>query len=279
MISEKVINHKMNQMFETPMCDTCGVKFDNISTLDVHMKSVHKESESNRIQRRTEMAKYAANSLKNAKEHSVNESKKWQAEPQLKQKTPVVGEKIMKDVQKSKKEFECDKCEEEIGSNHELYNHMKEKHNQKTPSSPYENIPEFDFKIFPGGYSIKKNKGKQSKVYDKAFDETTEMFKNANKKAELHMKGGLKVKVIDLPPGKQSNKVDATIEVSANDCSTNVNMIFYTTTKSIKITKMKCNDMEGVDLLANDILKPHPLFLIRGNCLNLITLKNHRSRQ
>ena len=33
------------------MCASCDVKFDNIQTLDVHMKSVHQETEYDRQQK------------------------------------------------------------------------------------------------------------------------------------------------------------------------------------------------------------------------------------
>ena len=58
----------MNTMFETPKCDSCTIKFNNIAALDVHMKVVCQESDHSRIDRRMEMAKDAIN---NKEEKSV----------------------------------------------------------------------------------------------------------------------------------------------------------------------------------------------------------------
>ena len=46
----------MNNMFETPRCDTCNSSFKNIAGLDVHMKLLHQETDHERIERRMIMA-------------------------------------------------------------------------------------------------------------------------------------------------------------------------------------------------------------------------------
>ena len=138
-----------------------------------------------------------------------------------------------------------------------------------------ESVEEFEFKKFPGGYTIKRHKGKKSKVYDKAVEETANMFKNANKRSELNMNDKFKLRVIHLPPGQQANNVNATIEVTVNGNLSNVNVIFYKSTNSIKITKMKGSDVEAVDFVANSMLKPHLLSLIRGDTSHIITQRKH----
>ena len=138
----------INPMFELPVCEVCKKTFRQIKSLDVHMKIAHKESDHERIERRTRMATYAANYLKRKQEVEVKE---------------------LEEDEKKMKDFKCDKCEKVVVSKEELKIHMQDKHKSKVIES--ESVSEFNFKSFPSGYSIKKNKGKQSKDYDKAFDE------------------------------------------------------------------------------------------------------------
>ena len=102
--------------------------------------------------------------------------------------------------------------------------------------------------------------------------ETSEMFKKSNKKFELHTKEGNKVKIVDLPPVQQVNCVNAIVEVKENEKGSNTNIIFYKSTNSINITKMKSTTVDAVEYLANDILKPHILSVMRGETPHHITL-------
>ena len=54
----------MNSIFETPRCDICNFKFETITTLDVHMKVAHEETDHSRIQRRVKMAANATEKSK-----------------------------------------------------------------------------------------------------------------------------------------------------------------------------------------------------------------------
>ena len=78
----------MSSLFASQECAKCGIQFECVEQMDVHMKVVHHETEHQKTERRFEMAAFSANSHKTAKEHSVTESKIWRAEPHLKQKLP-----------------------------------------------------------------------------------------------------------------------------------------------------------------------------------------------
>ena len=62
-------------MFETPRCDVCNLKCETISTLDVHMKVTHGETDNSRIQRRVKMAANAHEKSKRL--HRQGESKSY----------------------------------------------------------------------------------------------------------------------------------------------------------------------------------------------------------